>query len=134
MTLEHRYLVYSALLGLLHLLAAGYAISFQNGCRWTLGNREEPMPPLRGVVSRIDQAGINFLETFPFFAALVLVADGAGQNGALTLWGARLYFWSRVAYALAAVAGFSVWRSLIWNVAIAGLGLFIVALVWSGPA
>jgi len=63
------------------------------------------MPPLRGVANRVDQATTNFLETFPFFAALVLVAHLTNCHGALTLWGSHLYFWGRVGYLLAAVGG-----------------------------
>jgi uncharacterized MAPEG superfamily protein len=88
------------------------------------------MPPLKGVASRIDQACTNFLETFPIFAALVLVAHLTGRNGELTALGAKLYFWSRIAYAAASVAGFALVRSLIWNVALIGMGLFVFVIVW----
>jgi len=129
MTPELQYLAYSAILGLLHLIAASHAFSFQYGYRWTAGNREQPMPPLKGVASRIDQTCTNFLETFPIFAAVVLAAHVADVHGALTVWGARLYFWGRVIHALSSVAGLSVIRSAIWNVALAGIVLFIVALL-----
>ena len=51
-----------------------------------------------------------------------------GHNG-LTLWGVRLYFWSRVVHAIASVAGFPLVRSAIWNVAVTGIVLLIVALL-----
>ena len=128
MTPEFYYLAYSMMLGLLHLVAASHATSQQYGYRWTASNREEPMPPLKGVVGRIDRAGTNFIETFPIFAAAVLTAHLAGQTGALTLWGARLYFWGRIFHAGASVAGYSLLRSLVWNVALAGIVLVIAAL------
>ena len=74
MTTELRFLAASVILGLLHLIAASHLISFQYGYRWTASNREEPVPPLRGLANRVDQATTNFLETFPFFAALVLTS------------------------------------------------------------
>ena len=92
MTPELRYLVYSTILGLLHLIAASHFISFQYGYRWTASNREEEKPPLKGIVGRVDRAGINFLETFPFFAALVIAAHLVNRDSSLTLWAARLYF------------------------------------------
>jgi uncharacterized MAPEG superfamily protein len=131
MTIELRYLTYSAALGLLHLIAASHAISFQYGYRWTASTREQPVPPLKGMPSRIDQACTNFLETFPIFAALVVVAHLAGRNGELTVLGARLYFCARLAHAAASVAGFSLVRSLLWNVALLGMALFIFAIVRS---
>jgi uncharacterized MAPEG superfamily protein len=129
MTPELQYLAFSVVLGLLLLVAASHAISSQYGYRWTAGNREEPVPPLRGVAGRVDRALVNFSETFPFFAVLVLAAHVAGQDGPLTLWGARLYFWGRVVHAAASVAGYPLLRSLIWNVSLAGIVLFILALL-----
>jgi uncharacterized MAPEG superfamily protein len=130
MTPELHYLAFSTILGLVHLIAASHAISWQYGYRWTGSNRDEPMPPLKGIVGRIDRAGTNFLETFPIFAALVLAAHVAARNGDLTLWGARLYFWARLLHAIASVVGYPLLRSLIWNVAITGIALFLIALLW----
>ena len=129
MTPELHYLTYSVVLGLLLLIAASHAISTQYGYAWTASNRDRPMPPLEGIAGRIDRALINFSETFPFFAALVLVAHVAGRDGALTLWGARLYFWGRVVHAVASIAGYSLLRSLIWNVSFFGMVLFIAAML-----
>jgi uncharacterized MAPEG superfamily protein len=129
-TTELRFLAASVVLGLLQLIAASHLISFQRGYRWSASNREQPMPPLRGVASRIDQATTNFLETFPFFAALVLVAHVVNRHGPLTILGAHLYFWGRVGYLLAAVAGYGLVRSMIfWNAALIGMALFLFALL-----
>jgi uncharacterized MAPEG superfamily protein len=130
MTTELTLLVASVVLGLVHLIAASHLISFQRGYRWTAGSREELVPPLRGLAKRVDQASANFLETFPFFAALVLVAHGIGRHGVLTLWGAHLYFWGRVGYFLAAALGYGLFRSvLFWNMAVVGIALFLVVLL-----
>jgi uncharacterized MAPEG superfamily protein len=130
MTTELRLLIASVILGLLQLIAASHLISFQYGYRWTAGNREQPVPPLRGLANRVDQATTNFLETFPFFAAFVLTAHATNCHGALTLWGAHLYFWGRIGYLLAAAAGFGLLRSMVfWNTALAGLALFLIALL-----
>ena len=130
MTSELRFLVASVILGLLQIIAASHLISLQRSYRWTASDREEPVPPLRGLANRVDQATTNFLETFPFFAALVLAAQITDSHGALTVWGARLYFWGRTGYALAAAFGFGLLRSaLFWNVALAGIALLVVALL-----
>jgi uncharacterized MAPEG superfamily protein len=113
------------------LIAASHLISFQCGYRWTASDREQPVPALRGLANRVDQATTNFLETFPFFAALVLTAHVTNSHGSLTLWGAHLYFWGRVGYLLAAAFGYGLVRSIIfWNAALTGLVLFLIALFW----
>ena len=130
MTTELRFLAATVILGLLHLIEDSHLISFQLGYRWTGSNREQPMPPLRGVANRVDQAYTNFMETFPFFAAVVLAAHLAGRHDALTLWGAHLYFWGRVGYVLAAAFGFGLVRSvLFFNTAVSGIILFLIALI-----
>jgi uncharacterized MAPEG superfamily protein len=130
MTTELRLLVASVILGLVQLIAASHLISFQHGYRWTAASRDEPVPPLRGLASRVDQATTNFLESFPFFAALVLVAHFTNHYGLLTLWGAHLYFWARLGYLLTAVLGYGLIRSAIfWNAALTGMVLYLVALL-----
>jgi uncharacterized MAPEG superfamily protein len=131
MTTELRLLIASVILGLLHLIAASHLISFQYSYRWTAGNRERLMPPLRGLANRVDQATTNFLETFPFFAVLVLAAHLTNSHGTLTIWGAHLYFWGRIGYLLAAAAGFGLLRSIVfWNTALTGIVFFVIALLW----
>lgn len=130
MTTELWFLTASIIFGLLHLIAASHLISFQRGYRWTASNRDEPVPPLRGLASRVDQATANFLETFPFFAALVLIAHLTKTHGALTICGVHLYFWGRVGYLLATAAGFGLLRSMLfWNMALTGIALFLIALL-----
>ena len=130
MTTELRFLAASVILGLLHLIVDSHLISHQLGYRWTAGTREHPAPPLRGLASRVDQAYTNFMETFPFFAAVVLAAHFVGHHGTLTLWGAHLYFWGRLGYVLAAAAGYGLLRSTVFfNAALLGIVLFLIALL-----
>jgi uncharacterized MAPEG superfamily protein len=130
MTTELRFLAATVILGILHLIADSHLISFQVGYRWTGSSRDQPMPQLRGIANRVDQAYTNFMETFPFFVAVVLAAHFAGRHGALTLWGAQLYFWGRVGYVLAAAAGFGLVRSIVFfNSALIGIALFLIALL-----
>lgn len=63
----------SIALGTVHLIASSHVVSWQRDYRWTASSREV-VPPLNGFTNRVDQATANFLETFPFFAALVLIA------------------------------------------------------------
>jgi uncharacterized MAPEG superfamily protein len=131
MTIELTLLGASVGLGFVHILAASHSASLQRGYRWTASSRDEPAEPLHGVAGRLDRALRNFLETFPLFAAVVLAAAAAGRHGALGEWGARLYFWGRVAYLPLYAAGIPLVRSLAWDVAAVGILMSLFALFWS---
>jgi len=122
-------LALGVVLGLVQIVAASHAASLQRGYRWTSGSRDEPTPPLRGVAGRLDRALRNFLETFPLFVAVVLVAHVSETHNALTEWGSRLYLYGRVAYVPLYATGVPLVRSLVWNVATVGIMLLLVALL-----
>ena len=122
-------LTLGVVLGLVQIVAASHAASLQRGYRWTSSPRDEPTPPLRGVAGRLDRALRNYLETFPLFAAVVLVAHLSETHNALTEWGSRLYLWGRVAYVPLYAAGVPLVRSLAWNVATVGIVLLAIALL-----
>jgi uncharacterized MAPEG superfamily protein len=128
-TIELRLLALSVVLGFVHIVLSSHAASLQRGYRWTASARDEPVPALRGAAGRLERALRNFLETFPLFAAAVLVAHVAERHGALTVWGAHLYFWGRVTYLPLYAFGAPLVRSLAWNVAAVGIGLILIALV-----
>ena len=128
MTIELRMLTLGVLLGIIQIVAASHAASLQRGYWWTASARDEATPPLRGVAGRLDRSLRNYMETFPLFAAVVLVAHASDTHNALTVWGAQLYLWARVAYVALYAAGVPVVRSLVWNVATIAILLFVVAL------
>ena len=129
MSVELRMLTFSVVLGIVQIIAASHAASLQRGYRWTATPRDAKVEPLRGVAGRLDRALRNFSETFPLFAAVVLAAHVTDTHNALTEWGARLYFWGRVAYVLLYAAGVPLIRSLVWNVATIGIALIVGALL-----
>ncbi len=128
MTIELRMLAFSIVLGFVHILLAAHTKSLQHGYRWSAGARDEARPPLTGLAGRLDRAARNFAETFPFFVAAVLIAHLADRHNALTVWGAQLYVWGRVAYLPLYAFGVPFIRSLAWNVAVAGIALPLLAL------
>ena len=71
----------------------------------------------------------NFLETFPLFAAAVLIAAVAGRHNWMTEWGAVLYFVARVAYVPLYAYGVRIVRSLAWTIATLGIILILVGLI-----
>ena len=130
MSVELRMLTLSVVLGIVQIVATSHAASLQRSYRWTASPRDEKVEPLRGVAGRLNRALRNFVETFALFAAVVLAAHVTGAHNALTEWGARLYFWGRVAYVLLYAAGVPLVRSLVWNVATIGIALVVAALLF----
>jgi uncharacterized MAPEG superfamily protein len=101
--------------------------ALQLGYRWAGGPRDEPRLPLTNLAGRLERALANFLETFPLFAAAVLVAHAAGWHDWMTVWG-ELYLVARVVYVPLYAFGVPIVRSLAWNVATIGIILiFAVA-------
>ena len=128
MTIELNMLALSVALGLIQIVTASHAASMQRGYRWAAGPRDEIPPPLTGIAGRLDRAVRNFLETFPFFAAAVLVAQIVGRHDWMTVWGVQLYFWARVLYVALYAFGVPLIRSLAWNAATIGIALILLAL------
>jgi len=131
MNLELAMLVASCALCLVQIVIASHAGSLQRGYRWTASARDAEVPPLTAVAGRLERALRNFLETFPVFVAAVLVVHLLGREGALSKWGAVLYFTARLVYLPLYAAGVPVVRSLVWNAAFAGVVLLLVAAVWA---
>ena len=129
MSVELTVLAWSVVLGFVHIIASSHAKSVQRGYRWTASARDEQLPPLKGVAGRLERALSNYLETFPFFAALVLAAQVAGVHSSLTEWGSFLYLGARVAYLPLYALGVPLVRPLVWNVAAVGILLFVIALL-----
>ena len=129
LTPELKLLAATVVLGLVHIVCASHAASIQRGYRWAASARDAELPPLTGVAGRLARALANFSETFPYFAALLLACHLAGRTSELTEWGAQLYFWGRLVYLPLYAFGVFLVRSLVWNVATAGIILLLVALL-----
>jgi uncharacterized MAPEG superfamily protein len=129
MTLELKMLALSVILGLVQIVLASHAASLQRGYIWTASSRDATVPPLAGVAGRLARALQNFVETFPLFAAAVLIAHAAGQHSSMTEWGVTLYFWGRIVYLGFYAGGVFLLRSLAWNAATTGIILILLALL-----
>jgi len=129
MTVELRYLALSIVLVVIQLLLAGFFATKERGSAWNAGPRDAPQPPLKPLAARLERAARNVLETFPLFAAAVLVAHAAGVHTALTAIGATLYFWGRILYVPLYAFGIPYVRSVVWLIATAGIGLILLALI-----
>ncbi|MEH6676940.1 MAPEG family protein [Phenylobacterium sp.] len=127
MAVELQLLAAAVVIGLIQLLWGAAAARRQQGLKWAAGPRDEARP-IDGVAARLDRALRNFLETFPFFAAAVIVAYLGGKLGDLTLWGSVLYVAGRALYVPLYAAGVPLVRSLAWFAAMIGLILVVAAI------
>lgn len=116
------------ILALVQILAAGHVRTRQYGTAWNIGARDEEMPPLNPLAGRLARAQANLFETLPLFIGAVLAATAANRLGTLTLVGAHLYFWGRLAYVPLYALGVPGVRSVVWGIASLGLCLVIAAL------
>jgi uncharacterized MAPEG superfamily protein len=128
MTTELSMLMWSVVLGLLQIALAALCTVGQRGLGWAASARDEVKPALTGIGGRLDRARGNFLETFPFFVAVVLAAHLLQRHDATTVLGAQLYFWARVAHLPVYAAGVPYLRTLIWAVSIVGIVMLLGAL------
>jgi uncharacterized MAPEG superfamily protein len=121
MNIELALLVASVILGIVHIIIVSHLQSWQRGYWWTASSREQSVAPLIGIAGRAERALRNYLETFPFFAAAILVVTVTNTHSWLTVWGAHFYFWGRIVYAILYTADLPLARSLVWNMPTIGI-------------
>ena len=68
------------------------------------------------------------LENLVLFAVLVLIAVATDKTNAMTLLGAQIFFWARVAYAAVYIVGLPWIRTGVWAVSVAGLVMIFLQL------
>ncbi len=118
-------LAWSVILAIVHMLIAVQALVSTKGLMTAVGNREN-LPELPGWAGRAVRANRNMAANLPLFAAMVLAAVVIGKTNAMTLLGAQLFFYGRIAYAVCYLGGIQWLRTASWLVSIAG----IVLILW----
>jgi uncharacterized MAPEG superfamily protein len=121
-------LAWSAILAIVHMFITVQALVNQKGLMAAFGNREN-LPELAGWGGRAQRANVNMAQNLVVFAALVLAAVAVGKTNDMTLLGAQLFFWARVAYAVCYLGGIPYLRTASWLVSIIGMVLIILQLL-----
>jgi len=121
-------LAWAVLLTLVQAVVAVQGAMMQVGLAALAGNREG-MPEIKGWAGRAARAHRNMLENLVLFAALVLAAAVAGKTNDMTLLGAQIFLYARIAYALVYVAGIPWLRTGVWTVSVVGLALIFLQLI-----
>lgn len=132
LTTEFTMLAFAIVLGLVQLFLAAQVVTRERGVAWNIGPRDET-PPLKGkLAGRLDRAFNNFRETFPFFAAAVVMAAILGRHGWQTALGSELYLAGRVIYVPLYAMGATGLRTLSFLIATAGIVLVLIAIFTPG--
>jgi len=128
MTPEIIFLLWSAALTLLLAIIAVSAATLEVGLPRLAGNREN-MPELPGWAGRAQRAHRNMLENLVLFAVVVFAARLTNVSNAVTLLGAQLFFFGRIAHAILYIAGIPWLRTLAWLVSIVGIAMIFWQVV-----
>ena len=127
MTVEMTHLVWSVALTLVLAVIAVTGAMLQVGLP-TLAGKRENMPEITGWTGRAARAHRNMLESLVMFAVAIIVAKLVSVSNAMTVLGAMLFFWGRVAHAVIYIIGIPWLRTAAWAVSIAGLLLILAQL------
>jgi uncharacterized MAPEG superfamily protein len=130
MTSELYCLAWAVILGLLHIIIAAQVRTGELGYRWNASARDGETPPLSALAGRLQRAQANFFETFPLFAAAVLMAVLANELSAYSKWGSIIYLVARVVYFPLYALGIPVIRSIVWLISILGLLMILLPLIF----
>ena len=125
-------LALGVVLGLFQLLIASRTGNRQRGLKWNVGPRDEPPPPVSAVAGRLERASRNFMETFPFFAVIVILLALAGRHNWATVWGTEIWLAARIVYLPLYGLGVPAVRTLVWLIALLAIVLLLVALFVPG--
>lgn len=87
------------------------------GAKLAFGNRDA-LPERSPFSARADRAAKNMVENLVLFVAVVVAARAAGADPTA---GAAVFFYARLAYAVAYLVGIAYVRSLCWLVSLVGL-------------
>ena len=128
MTPELQYLVYGAILLVVHVLVQATFSDLSKGLGWALGPQDESRQQ-NVYADRIQRAVRNYLETFPAFIALAAALAISGMGTETTALGAAVWFWARVAYIPAYASGIPLVRSVAWFVSLGGLAMMALPLI-----
>lgn len=125
---EFTWLLWSVLLAFAQVVLAASGATLQVGLPTLAGNRQA-MPELTGWVGRMQRAHRNMIENLVLFTALVLIVVVAGKGNAITLMGAQVFFWARLAYVPVYGIGIAWLRTGVWFVSVIGMGMIVSQLV-----
>jgi uncharacterized MAPEG superfamily protein len=125
MTTELSVLAWGCVLALVHIFIAVRFKTRQYGTKWNMGARDEELAAPQPIVGRLARAQANFFETFPIFAAAVLIVSLADLESRWTAIGALVWLGARVVYLPLYAAGVPVVRTIAFLASVVGIALVL---------
>ena len=122
---ELTYLVYAAVLLVVHMLIQATLSDLSKGLGWALGAQDEPRTQ-NVVAGRVERALRNYVYNLPAFIILAVCLHLGVLGTETTALGAAVWFWARIAYIPAFASGVVLVRSIAWFVSLAGLLLMLL--------
>ncbi len=118
--------------GLLHTLSKAPLMKAQAQAPGGYNNRapREQQSTLEGWAKRALAAHENQIESFPLFAAGVLVVTASGVESPVTGYLAMAYILARIVYLYCYVKGISTLRSIVWGVGYLGSLALMCSPAW----
>jgi uncharacterized MAPEG superfamily protein len=130
MPVELKIAAFGAILLLVHIFAAVHFKTKQYGRKWNVGARDETLPPLDPVGSRLARAQANFQETFPIAVVALLGVVIAGRTSGWTALGGWIWLGARTIYLPLYAAGVPVVRTIVFAISLVGLGMVLAPLLF----
>lgn len=128
MTVELTMLLYSVILLFLLILVPAVNAIMQNGVMVQGGPRDD-MPEASVLNKRATRLKDNMVENMALFAPLVLIAHAADISTGMTILGAQIFVYARIAHAVIYLAGWPGVRPLAWFASLIGMGMIAAALL-----
>ena len=126
--IELSLLIWTAALTILQMLVSALGSISQIGLTTLAGNRDN-LTETTGWASRAQRAHRNMLESIAVFAILVMSAHHLNISNDMTVLGAQLFFWGRVAFSIIYIAGIPWVRTAAWGFSLVGLILIFLQLI-----
>ena len=126
--IELSLLIWTAALTILQMLVSALGSITQIGLTTLAGNRDN-LTETTGWASRAQRAHRNMLESIAVFAILVMSAHHLNISNDMTVLGAQLFFWGRVAFSIIYIAGIPWVRTAAWGFSLVGLILIFLQLI-----
>ena len=127
---ELQMLAWAIALGLFHLLLDAGMKTSERGLAWNASARDGEAKPLGPVAGRVNRAWQNFLETFPVAIVALLGVVIAGRTSHWTALGGWIWLGARTIYLPLYGFGVPVVRTVIWTIALIGLGMVLWPLLF----
>ena len=128
MTFELWMVLASVVLLIAQVTIQASLLTKQLGSEYNASPRDE-QKPVTGTAARAKRMLSNYLETYPAFIALALVAVISGGADWLTAVGAGLYIVARIAYVPLYLQGVYYIRSLAYIAALVGMLAMVVGII-----